>query len=133
MAHLATGPAFLFPIEMEGRLRLAGKVSPGFNLGAQDIGHFHIEVTLRLGQGPAGNGADVKLELGEEAGILSPVAGVVNPGGDLVDEQVLTALLLDEEKLNGHHPHKPKRVRQGGAKLAGGSGGLLADAGGNDG
>jgi hypothetical protein len=49
--------------------------------------HHHIRVTLSVAERPAGDGADVLFELVDDAAVLRPVPGIVDAGGELVDDE----------------------------------------------
>src|SRR5260221_8430098 len=57
----------------------------------------------RLAERPAGNGADVLLELRDRGAVERPVAGIVHARRDLVDQHVRAAVLLDHEHLDREH------------------------------
>jgi hypothetical protein len=72
----------------------AAKAAPGVHFLAQQIDHHRIAVARRVAERPAGDGADMLLELADGAGIERPVAGIVHPRRDLVDDQLRA---LDEQ------------------------------------
>ena len=73
----------------------------------------------------------MKVELGEEACILRPMARIVNPGCDLIDEQAFIVRGARDEELDRHHAHETQGICQDRTKCAGGSGDFVADTGGN--
>src|SRR5690606_25247444 len=86
MPHLAAGAGLGFAVEM----RLAIPVeSAGHHadLIADEILHDHIGHAPGIAQRPAGNGADMLLELVGKAHGLGPVARIVDPRRDLVDQK----------------------------------------------
>src|SRR2546430_1867411 len=86
MPHLAAGPRLGFSIKMERSHGLRCEACPIVGLIAQQICHDCIAVAIRIAERPAGNGADVLLELRYRTSIDGPVAGIVDAGSDLVDE-----------------------------------------------
>ena len=61
---------------------------------------------------PAGDGADVVLELRDGAGVLRPVAGIVDARRELVDEQAL-ALALARRRRTRCRSRRHSRARRG--------------------
>src|SRR6185436_5885411 len=78
MAHLAAGARLALAVEVEACSRFGGEAGPGVNVSADKIGHHDISVACGRTEGPAGDGADVVLELRDGAGVFGPVAGIVD-------------------------------------------------------
>src|SRR5690606_18909092 len=87
MTHFSAGPCFRLAIEMDEH---AGSGEPGGNvvyIVADEILHHAVRMAARIAERVAGNRADVLLELRDDAGRLSPVAGIVHAGCDFVRDE----------------------------------------------
>jgi hypothetical protein len=102
MTHLAPGTRLPLAIEVQNRSRLARQFETARHLLPKEIGHFDIGMADGCRKGPAGDGADMKIELGEVAGILGPMARIVQARGDLIDEKPLLPLQAQHEHLDRH-------------------------------
>ena len=111
MPHLAAGE----------RLRLPVKVKAGARLGGNRARHVATASPIRLvitasewrAGSPSGQPADranVLLELGAEAGVRSPMPGIVDARRDFIDEQPLFALGRDHEHLHREDADMAKRL-----------------------
>ena len=102
----------------------------GGNVVADEVFHHHVGKAGRVAQRPAGDGADVLLELVGDADRFGPVAGIVDARGDLVDDQRAVG---EREELDAEDADIVERVGDGGGVLAGEVGGGGGDGRGNGG
>src|SRR5271165_5366109 len=63
MAHLAVGADFELTVKMQAEVRLGENVAPFLRVLADEIVHFDLPASCRRPERPAGDGADVLLEL----------------------------------------------------------------------
>ena len=70
------------------------------DLAADQVGHLDPAVADGLGQRPAGDRADVLLELRHRRAVERPVSGIVHPRRDLVDQKPAVA---QHEHLDREH------------------------------
>ena len=82
---LRPGRGLGLAVEVDARRR--GIVGGGRGLVAEQVQHLRVGMPAAVAERPAADRADVLLELVDQAGVLGPVAGVVHPGGDLVDQE----------------------------------------------
>ena len=84
---LRPGRACALAVKMQARAGLRGELRPVLRLRADQVRHHHVGVARRRPERPAGDRADVVLELRDGAGVLRPMAGIVDARRDLVDEE----------------------------------------------
>jgi len=89
MAHFAARFDVGFAVEMERQVWVAGEAGDAVYIVADEVFHDGIVVALAVAQGPAGDGADMLFELIHRAAVLGPMAGIVDAGGDFVDDEIL--------------------------------------------
>src|SRR5258708_24069176 len=85
MPHLPARPRRPLAVDVE---RCAGDGEPlpiAIDIVPDQVGHGDRAMTNRLAERPAGDGADVLLELRNRGAVERPVAGIVHPRRDLVD------------------------------------------------
>src|SRR4051812_47623140 len=99
MSHFPARPYLRFPVMMQRQPRLGRPLTPAFDLVADQILHHRIAVARWRGERPAGNRPYMLLELRDGAGIDGPMAGIMHPGGDFIDQQPVAGLVSDEEHL----------------------------------
>ena len=73
------------------------------------ISHHRIRMPLPITKLPASNCANVLFELVYNAGVLGPVAGIMHPRRDLIDQQGLAAIGPGDKKL---HPENADIVER---------------------
>ena len=91
MSHLAARPRRALAVEVHGG---AGHRQPSLvveDVVADQIGHGDRAMADRLAERPAGDGADVLLELRDRGAVERPVPGIVHPRRDLVDQHLRPA------------------------------------------
>src|SRR5882672_367440 len=86
MAHLPARPGCALAIEVNGRARFGQPRLVAVDLVPDQIGHGDGAVTDRLAERPARNGPDMLLELRDRGPVERPMAGIVHPRRDLVDQ-----------------------------------------------
>src|SRR5579862_86258 len=122
--HLAARTDRGLAVEMNGG---SGNFEPApkiLDLAANEVGHFHPAVADRLGERPARYRPDMLLELRYRSSVESPMAGIVHPRSNFVDEQSPVAAL--HKHLDCQHAHIVEGLRDGlgdPARLLGGVGG----------
>src|SRR3954466_2301639 len=87
MAHLAAGARLRLAVEVQAGARFSQQSRPAFDIVADQVLHHRIGCALDRAQRQAADGADELFELAAGAGINRPVAGIMRPGGQLVDQQ----------------------------------------------
>src|SRR5271166_440554 len=92
MAHFAVRPDFELAIEMEAEVGLRKNVAPFLGVLADEIVHLDPAAPRRRPERPAGDRADVLLELRGLRAVERPVAGIVDARGDLIDHESLATL-----------------------------------------
>ena len=70
MPHLAAQPRLALAVEVEARAGLGGEFLPIPGPCAQEIGHHDVGLANSRAERPAGDRADMVLELADEPGIL---------------------------------------------------------------
>src|SRR5580704_979548 len=88
MAHLAAGPHRALAVKMHRR---SGNIEPVpviLDLAADEVRHLDPTAADRLAERPAGHRADVLLELRHRGAVEGPMAGIMHPRRDLVDEDL---------------------------------------------
>jgi len=100
MAHLATGPRFRFAVEMQNGIGFGRDFGDSADIVANQVFHNAIGMPLGIAQREAGNGANMLFKLGDCAGGFRPVARIVHPGGDLIDEQAMALTIANSKKLD---------------------------------
>src|SRR3954471_9146318 len=98
MAHLAAGAGFAFAVEMEVDATFGDEFGPALDVAADEVLHHRVAAgEAGDARRQAADGADVLLELRGDRALDGPVAAVVHPRRDLVDDRAALA----REKLNG--------------------------------
>ena len=77
---------------MQAEIGLGEDVAPFVGFLADQIVHLDLAAPRRRAERPAGDGADVLLELRGLRAVDRPVAGIVHARRDLVDDQPLGAV-----------------------------------------
>src|SRR5579871_4798364 len=114
MAHLAVGADFELAVEMQREIRLGEDVAPFLSVLADQIMHFSPAAPSRDSERPAGYGADVLLELRRLGALDRPMAGIVHPRRDLVDDEALFAApVADDEQLDRKDADIVERLEHG--------------------
>ena len=72
---------------MERGATFAEDIAPPVGVLADEIAHFDLAVPACRAQWPAANGPHMLFELRCDGPVRGPVAGIVNPGRNLVDHQ----------------------------------------------
>src|SRR5271165_4130586 len=104
MAHLAVGADFELAVEMEAEVRLGQDIAPFLGVLADQIVHLGPAAPGRGAERPPRDGADVLLELRGLRALDRPVAGIMHPGRDLVDDEpLMTVPVADDEHLDRQH------------------------------
>src|SRR5215472_6865836 len=96
MSHLPASADFGLAVEME-RCATGRVQGPVRGFLANDVLHHRVGVTAGMAERPAGDGADVLLELADEAGIDGPMTGIMHARRDLVDQE----LIASDEQFDG--------------------------------
>ena len=89
---------------MQAKVRLGENVAPLLRVLADEIVHFDPAAPRRRPQRPAGDGADVLLELRRLRAVKRPVAGIVDARRDLIDDEALVAVAVACDE----HLERPK-------------------------
>src|ERR1700728_1425576 len=100
MPHLAAGAHGGLAVKVQGG---AGNVEPSpiiLDLMADQIDHFDAAAADRLAERASGHRPDVLLELRHRSAIECPVAGIMDPRRDLVDEK---GAVVEYEHFHGQH------------------------------
>src|SRR5215468_4498426 len=97
VTHLAAGTGAVLAIEMDGRARHIEPAGVIRDLIADQVDHFDPPVAHRPAERPAGDCADVLLELRDRAAIEGPMAGIVHARRDLVDQEGMTRAFAHHE------------------------------------
>ena len=87
------------------RARFRQDPLPVVHIVADQVLHLDPAEALRAAQGPAADGPDMLLELGRHGAPQRPMAGIVDPRGDLVDHEPLAAIPGHEEHLDRQDAH----------------------------
>ena len=87
MAHLAAGRGLGLAVEMNQRVGAPQPVGNGKDIVADQVLHHAVGMALGIAERQAGDGADMLLELADDAGGFRPVAGIVDAWRDLVGDQ----------------------------------------------
>src|SRR3984957_20333716 len=110
MTHLAPGADGRLAVKMHGSAGNTEPFSITFDLMADQIDHFHAAMADGLCERPAGDRADVLLELRHRGSVERPMAGIMYPRRDLVDEDVAVA---QHEHLHREHADIVEFLRNG--------------------
>src|SRR3984885_3783214 len=94
MAHLAPRSDLDFAVEMQSEIRLSEDVAPVLSVLTDQIVHFDPATPRCRAERPAGDRADVLLELRGLRALERPMAGIVDAGRDLVDHERLVAVMI---------------------------------------
>src|SRR6516165_4153118 len=134
MAHLAAWADFQLAVEMEVKVGLSEDVAPVLSILPDQVVHFDPAATRWRSQRPAGDGANMLLELRGLRALEGPVAGIVDARGDLVDDERFVAVAVaGDEHLDRKDAHVVERLKHGGSNALGLGRRLCADAGGRAG
>ena len=129
MAHLAPRADLELAIEMQGEIGLGEDVAPVLGVLADQIVHFDPAATHRCAERPAGNGADMLLELRGLRALERPMAGIVDAWRDLVDDKRFVAVMVaGDEHLDRQHADIVERANHGSGDALGLRRRLRADA-----
>jgi hypothetical protein len=119
-AIFAPRTGFRLAVQVQAGVGFGRESSPLVDLVTQQIGHLDLEVGFGRTQGPAGDGADVLLELVAQTQQPSWVQWPVlwTRGGDLVDQQ---GPVPEVEELDAQHADvvEPVQDRRGDLRRAG--------------
>src|SRR5580693_2053591 len=91
MPHLAAGPHRTLAVKMHRR---PGNREPApviLDLAADEVRHLDPAAADRLAERPAGHRADVLLELRYRGAVQGPMARIMHPRRDLVDQDFAAA------------------------------------------
>src|ERR1700735_3285521 len=120
MAHLAARSDLELAVKMQSEIGLAEDVAPVLSVLTDQIVHFDPAATRGRAERPAGNGADMLLELRGLRALESPMAGIVDTRRDLVDDKRLMAVMItDDEHFDGQHADIIERSNHGGGNALG--------------
>src|SRR5258708_8631317 len=103
MAHLPARPCRTLAVEVDGG---AGDREPLLivvDIAPEEFGRGDGAGTTGLAERPAGNGANMRLELRDRGPIERPVSGIVHPWRDLIDQQRRPAGTGQYEHLDREH------------------------------
>ena len=107
MAHLAAWANDPLAIDMQPGVT-AGQSPPILSFRADDVFHHRIGMTLAHTERPARHGADVLLELADDAGFHGPMTGIVHTRGDFIDGDFT---IPPDEQLHPEHADIIERFR----------------------
>src|SRR5580692_291702 len=110
VAHFAAGANRSLAIEVDRGSRQDQPAAVIFHLVADKVRHLDAAVAQRFSQRPAGDRSDVLLELRHRSAVDRPMAGIVNPRCDLVDDK---AAVAEHEHLDRKHADIVKLMRDG--------------------
>ena len=120
MAHLAVGADFELAVKMQAEVRLGENVAPLLRVLADEIVHFDPAAPRRRPERPAGDGADVLLELRRLRPVERPVAGIVDARRDLIDDEALAAVAVaGDEHLDRQNSDVIELLEHGGGNALG--------------
>src|SRR4029079_7548784 len=118
MPHFAARAGLVLAIKMQAGPRLGGELRPGGAVFADEMRHPAIGMRVVCTQRPAGDGADVVLELADGAAVHSPVAAVVYARRELIEQEGIPPV-PDVEHLDADHADVAEGVGEFGGDLAG--------------
>src|SRR4051812_35273652 len=98
MAHFAAWPRRPLAIEMNGGARDAEPLLVVADLLADQIGHGDRAVAHWFSKRPAGDRPDMLLELRDGGAVERPMARIVDPRRDLVDQDARSVTPLVEHE-----------------------------------
>src|SRR5579862_3894419 len=110
MAHLAAGPHRGLAVKMHRGSWNREPAPVILDLAADEVRHLDAPAADRLAERPAGHRADVLLELRHRGAVERPMAGIVHPRRDLVDQNLAVA---QHEHLDGEHADIVEFLRNG--------------------
>ena len=87
MPHFTTRFDFGFTIEVQRGVALGSKIGDSVHIVAYQVLHCDIRVALPITKGPARHCTNVLFKLVNCATVLGPVAGIMHPWRNLVDDQ----------------------------------------------
>src|SRR5215831_19412770 len=105
MAHLPAGPRLSLAVDVNGGARNGQPLRVGVDFVSDQIGHGDLAMTNRLSERPAGDGTDMLLELRDRGAVKRPVAGIMHPWRDLVDQDPAGGTIRKHEHLDREHAH----------------------------
>src|SRR5580704_9356112 len=108
VTHLAAGAYGGLAVEVDGG---TGNLQPALeilNLAADEIDHLHTAAADRFGQRPARYRPDMLLELRHRSSVQRPMAGIVHPRRDLVDQELHSVAL--HKHLHRQYAHIVERL-----------------------
>src|ERR1700759_2600990 len=97
MDHLAARPRYPLAEEVDGCPWTLEPLLIGIDLVPDQIGHGDLAMPQRLAERPAGDCPYMLLELRDRGAVQRPVAGIVHPRSDLVDQDFRPAVALQHE------------------------------------
>src|SRR5450432_3418323 len=98
MAHLAAGAHFQLAVEMQAKVGLGENIAPFLRVLADQIVHFDPPAPRRRAKRPAGDGADMLLELRGLRAVDRPMSGIMDARGEFIDDKLLDALRIARHK-----------------------------------
>src|SRR5215207_269767 len=98
MPHLAAGAGRALAVKMEVSVRVVEDRAPAPGVVADEVRHPDAAPAGGRSERPAADGAHVLLELRRDRALDGPMAGVMHPRRNLVDDDPLGAVLA-------HHKH----------------------------
>src|SRR3954462_1422644 len=110
MAHLAAGPRLRFAVQVQVRAGVAEEARPIVRLVADQVAHLDLSEPAARAERPAAHGSNMLLELGGRGSLDRPMARVVHPRRDLVDDEALGSGLADEKHLDRDHADIAERI-----------------------
>src|SRR3984893_15023298 len=105
VSHLPPEASFALTVEMDSAAGGGGWGAR--HLVADQVCHLDLAEAAGVGERPAGNRAQVLLELAHARGVEGPMAGVVHARGELVHQEPIVA---GDEHLDRDHTHIAERV-----------------------
>src|ERR1700733_11080501 len=100
MPHLAARSDLELAVKMQSEIRLGKDVAPVLSVLADQIVHFDPAAARRPAERPAGNGADMLLELRGLRALEGPMARIVDARRDRVDhERFMAVVIAGDEHL----------------------------------
>src|SRR6202044_1037775 len=94
MAHLAARSDLELAVKMQSEIRLGEDVAPVLSVLADQIVHFDPAAARRPAGGPAGNGADMLLELRGLRALERPMAGIMDARREMLDHERFGAVVI---------------------------------------
>src|SRR5260221_1358390 len=88
MAHLAARTRLGLAVEVQLRRRVADIIAPPVDIAADQVLHHRFGMVLGRAERQPADGAHQLFELAGVTGIDRPVAGIMRPRSELVDEEL---------------------------------------------